>query len=495
MQSDTPPLLTVTQLTQAIKLNLESMFPFIYLQGEISNFKEQSSGHFYFSLKDATAQISAVMFKAEASLLKTPPKGGDHVMIKGEISVYPPKGNYQLIIRELSYVGIGELLQKLEQLKIKLHQKGWFKAIHKKLIPRFPKKIGVITSPTGAVIQDILQILTRRFSGFHLILNPVKVQGEGAAKEIARAIEQFNRYQLVDVLIVGRGGGSLEDLWPFNEEIVAEAIYNSRIPIISAVGHETDHCIADYVADIRAPTPSAAAEIVISEKNQQLEHLKTLRRRIQQAIQNLIQSGHYRLKGFSKHLFITHPHVITEWRMQKLDDLKEDLSNQLKQIITFKKHQLESFTRQTQLLKPSNQIIHLRKHLRDWNGIFSRKMKDLLLQNKKKIQQIEYRLKQQWTYLIGQKKYLFKGKDYRIKNNQLIKDRILSSKQKILHITNILKAVDPKNLLKQGYSILFAEKEVFVINSICKLKKGQKAKLLLSDGEALITINEVNPRE
>ncbi len=199
--------LTVSQLTHAIKLNLESTFPFVHLQGEITNFKLQTSGHLYFSLKDAQAQISAVMFKGEASSLKLLPKAGDQVIVKGELNVYPPKGNYQLIIRELSYVGLGELLQKLELLKIKLHQMGWFKSTRKKPLPKFPKRIGVVTSPTGAVIQDILNILSRRFSGFHLILNPVKVQGEGAAQEIAQAIEQFNRYDLVDVMIVGRGRG------------------------------------------------------------------------------------------------------------------------------------------------------------------------------------------------------------------------------------------------------------------------------------------------
>ena len=261
-----PSPLTVSQLTNAIKLSLESTFPMIYLQGEVTNFKLQSSGHLYFSLKDANAMIGAVMFKGEASALKIMPKAGDQVVVKGELSVYPPKGNYQLVVRELSYVGLGELLLKLEELKIKLHQMGWFKSSHKKPLPRFPKRIGVVTSPTGAVIQDILNVLTRRFSGFHLILYPVKVQGEGAAQEIAQAIEQFNKYQIVDVMIVGRGGGSLEDLWAFNEEIVASAIFHSQIPIISAVGHETDHCIADYVADVRAPTPSAAAEMCDCKK-------------------------------------------------------------------------------------------------------------------------------------------------------------------------------------------------------------------------------------
>lgn len=451
MESDSqrPPLLTVSQLTQAIKLSLESMFPFIYLQGEISNFKLQTSGHLYFSLKDANAQIAAVMFKNEAACLKIPPKAGDHVMVKGELNVYPPKGNYQLIVRELSYVGLGELLQKLEQLKIKLHQKGWFKASRKRPLPRFPKKIGVVTSPTGAVIQDIVHILTRRFSGFHLILNPVKVQGEGAAGEIAQAIEQFNRHELVDVIIVGRGGGSLEDLWAFNEEIVAEAIYNSRIPIISAVGHETDHCIADYVADVRAPTPSAAAEIVIAEKTQQLEHLQTLKKRMQQTVSHLIHRHRHRLEGLSRHPLWTHPHLLIEWRMQKLDDYREALNQRIEQNLRLKTHQLEAHTRQTLALNPITKLAHIRERLNSRQCAL-------------------------W---------------------QQLQHHLLQAKNRLTSCTQLLKAIDPKNLLKQGYSILLAEKEKSVINSIKQMKKGQQAKLLLSDGEALITIQEVHSRE
>jgi exodeoxyribonuclease VII large subunit len=198
-------ILTVSELTTAIKKQLESRFPSISVQGEISNFKEQASGHLYFTLKDATSQISAVLFRGNTRGLTRLPKAGDQVIVKGEINVYPPKGNYQIIIRELQYAGVGELLLKLHELKTKLEAKGWFDKSRKKTLPHMPKTIGVVTSATGAVIQDILHILNRRFSSVHIILSPVKVQGEGAATEIAKAIEQFNKYHLADVLIVGRG--------------------------------------------------------------------------------------------------------------------------------------------------------------------------------------------------------------------------------------------------------------------------------------------------
>ncbi|MCE2983057.1 MAG: exodeoxyribonuclease VII large subunit [Parachlamydia sp.] len=492
MQSnDSPPLLTVTQLTQAIKLNLESMFPFIHLQGEITNLKLQTSGHLYFSLKDANAQISAVLFKNDALILKPFPKPGDHVMVKGEISVYPPKGNYQLIVRELAYLGIGELLLKLEQLKIKLHQKGWFKSTHKKPLPHLPKRIGVVTSQTGAVIQDILHILKRRFSGFHLILNPVKVQGEGAAHEIAQAIEQFNKYQLADVLIVGRGGGSLEDLWAFNEECVAAAIFNSSIPIISAVGHETDHCIADYVADVRAPTPSAAAEIVIAEKKQQLDKLQSLQKNIRQHVVHHVLQNRHRLEGLKRHPLFTHPFSLLEGRMQTMDDFGEELDALFRQRLDYFRHRLKNASCQLVLLKPTQQLLHWRKRTAELEKSFVLAFNAQTSKARKHLQQLNDSLQARWAHRHLQRRHLLDSCCSRERLTQMTLEKIQQMGQRIQHIQQVLQAVDPKNLLKQGYSILFTEKGPFVINSISQLSKGQQAKLLLSDGEALITIKEV----
>jgi exodeoxyribonuclease VII large subunit len=278
------PVLSVSGLTQSIKLLLEGQFKFVSVQGEISNCKLQSSGHLYFSLKDAQSQIGAVMFKGDLASVDSIPKDGDQVIVKGAVNVYAPSGRYQIVVRSMEKAGLGALLLQLEALKAKLKAQGYFDAARKKPLPKFPKTIGVVTSPTGAVIQDILNVLTRRISGFHLILNPVKVQGPGAAQEIASAIDFFNRHQLADVLIVGRGGGSLEDLWAFNEEAVIQAIYNSKIPIVSAVGHETDFTLADFVADVRAPTPSAAAELVVQEKGAELQKLAQMQRGIRQGL-------------------------------------------------------------------------------------------------------------------------------------------------------------------------------------------------------------------
>lgn len=440
-----PPVLTVTQLTNAIKLSLESTFPAIWLQGEISNFKPHSSGHLYFSIKDANAQISAVMFRAQASSVKILPKDGDQIIVMGDINVYPQGGRYQIVVVQMKLLGLGELLLKLEELKIKLHKLGWFKADRKKPLPKFPKRIGVVTSPTGAAIQDMLHILTRRFSGFHLILNPVRVQGEGAAQEIAQAIKQFNQYDMVDVMIVGRGGGSIEDLWAFNEEIVAEAIYNSRIPIISAVGHETDHCIADYVADVRAPTPSAAAEIVIAEKSHQLNHLDQIDRRLRHSLQHLIRTDKQRLFGVTRQPIFTSPYALLGPWIQRLDDIRQELDVAIKYRLSRSRMLLDSMNRQAQTLKPTTQIKHFRQ----------------------KFAQCE--------------------KALRLTMVQLIKQR----KERLQNIASALRSIDPKILLTNGYSILFSEKDNSVIKSVNELIKDQSIKILLSDGKAIATIKEI----
>ncbi len=352
-------ILTISQLTQLIKRSLETGFKEIAVQGEISNLKIQSSGHIYFTLKDDASQLLSVLFRGNALHLSSLPKDGDKVIARGEISVYTPRGQYQLIVRELKLVGIGELLLKFQQLKEELKKRGWFDPSHKKPLPLFPKRIGVITSPTGAVIQDILHILTRRFAGFHLILNPVKVQGEGSAREIAQAIYDFNHYELADVLIIGRGGGSLEDLWSFNEEEVAKAIFDSKIPIISAVGHETDFTLCDFVADVRAPTPSAAAEIVLKEKLTYLTFLENARKQLLKEVLQLLSFKKSRLEDVQKQPVFYSPYTLLGQKMQKLDDKRQDLDYAIKQHIEKKKMQLLFQEKQKLSLHPKKKLSQL----------------------------------------------------------------------------------------------------------------------------------------
>jgi exodeoxyribonuclease VII large subunit len=269
-------VMTITELTRQIKFSLESSFPRVWVEGEISNFKQHTSGHLYFTLKDEGAQLSALMWRSRVANLTFQPEDGMKVIARGSITVYPPRGNYQLDVDQIQPIGLGELQLAFERLKQKLDAEGLFDAGHKKPIPEFPERIGLVTSETGAALQDIRSVLSRRHPSVEVVLAPVRVQGAGAAEEITGAINLLNQLGDIDVLIVGRGGGSLEDLWAFNEEIVARAIYASKIPIISAVGHEIDFSIADFVADYRAPTPSAAAELAVRDRTELLEDIGNL---------------------------------------------------------------------------------------------------------------------------------------------------------------------------------------------------------------------------
>jgi len=278
--------LTVSEVNKYIKdmISRDGILSGLWVKGEISNFKNHYSGHFYFSLKDEKSVLKCVMFRSNASLLPFVPEDGMKVIIRGYVSVFERDGQYQLYAEEIQPDGIGALYIAFEKLKKKLEAEGLFDAAKKKKLPYLPKAIGVVTSSTGAVIRDIINVLSRRFYNFNLKLYPVQVQGEQAAGQIAAAVRRFNELDNVDVIIVARGGGSLEDLWPFNEEIVARSIYESRIPVISAVGHETDFTIADFVADVRAPTPSAAAELVMPERAVVENRLDSLKLRLRNAV-------------------------------------------------------------------------------------------------------------------------------------------------------------------------------------------------------------------
>jgi exodeoxyribonuclease VII large subunit len=282
-------ILTVSELTREIKDILETSFSDIWIEGEISNLKIPPSGHIYFTLKDEFSQIRAVLFRMQARALRFLPEDGMHVICRGRVSLYERRGDYQLILEGMEPKGVGALQLAFLQLKERLQKEGYFEQARKKALPMIPRKIGIVTSPTGAVIRDMLHVIERRFENVHVLLHPVRVQGEGAAIEIANAINYFNAFTDVELIIVARGGGSLEDLWAFNEEKVARAIYLSRIPVISAVGHETDYTISDFVADLRAPTPSAAAELAVRNKREVKGNLDHFRIRMESQIRKILR--------------------------------------------------------------------------------------------------------------------------------------------------------------------------------------------------------------
>ncbi|HSE41057.1 MAG TPA: exodeoxyribonuclease VII large subunit, partial [Acidobacteriota bacterium] len=316
----TKKVYTVSELNTELRFLVESTFPMIWVEGEISNFKPAGSGHWYFSLKDNSSQLRVVMWQSSHRYMKWKPKDGMKVLVHGRITVFEPRGEYQIDIVQIVPHGKGDLFAAFEQLKEKLQKEGLFDQKRKRLIPMLPKKIGIVTSRQGAVIRDILNILNRRYANLHVLLYPAKVQGEEAAPTIVEGIRVLNRFRDIDVLIVARGGGSLEDLWPFNEEVVARAIVASRIPVISAVGHETDTTIADFVADLRAPTPSAAAELVVSKKEELAERLNNCSKHILSSTQRRILHMKHQTQILAQHRALAGlPHKIHTFQ-QRVDD-------------------------------------------------------------------------------------------------------------------------------------------------------------------------------
>ena len=335
--------LTVSQLTKYIKYKLDNDVNLrdVYLKGEISNFKAHTRGHFYFTIKDEGSRINAVMFASSASKVKFTPEDGMKILVTGRISVYEATGGYQIYVNEMMEDGVGNLYVAFEQLKKKLASEGLFDEARKKRIPKIPERVGVITAPTGAAIRDIISTINRRFPLTEVILLPSLVQGEGAKEDIVRQIKRAEDYNL-DVLIVGRGGGSIEDLWAFNEEIVARAISQCPIPVISAVGHEIDFTIADFVADLRAPTPTGAAEIAVPNKTDVINYINQLNLRSRKAVGTILELKKKKLDSIKGHYILNNPLDLYSAKIQKLDYLTENLVKNYKNIIDKEKIKLNN---------------------------------------------------------------------------------------------------------------------------------------------------------
>ena len=335
--------LTVTALTKYLKLkfDVDSNLQKVLLKGEISNFKRHSRGHFYFTLKDEKTQISAIMFASATKNIKFEPTNGMQVIVTGSISLYEPSGTYSITVTKMTEDGVGNLYVAFNQLKEKLNTKGLFSDTHKLPLPKLPKAVAIITSPTGAAVRDMITTIRRRSPNVEIYLYPALVQGEAAAIDIVKRIEQINLEALVDTIIVGRGGGSIEDLWSFNEEVVAEAIFNSKIPIISAVGHETDFTIADFVADMRAPTPTAAAEMVAPNIADVLHFLNQLKSRLNQSLKTQVNFKEVTLARLTNHYIMKNPRTLFESRMNHLSQLEKSLASSLNENVIQRRQQLE----------------------------------------------------------------------------------------------------------------------------------------------------------
>lgn len=377
-------ILTVGQLNLYVKdiFNQIPVFSNIRVRGEISNFKHHASGHMYMSLKDETGVLKAVMFRGSAMGLDFVPENGMQIIAEGRLSVYERDGVYQLYINSMEKDGKGNLHEAFEKLKEKLRIEGLFDEKYKKKIPEFPKRVGIITAATGAAVRDIINILSRRYKNADIILYPVKVQGEGAAENIAEAIEYFNLEMKADVLIVGRGGGSIEDLWAFNEEIVARAIFKSGIPVISAVGHETDFTISDLVADLRAPTPSAAAELAVPSSDELVEKLAMYRERVHTAVRKNIQSKRHGLVYYSDKQVMKNPFMKVNEKGMQLDHVYRLFEKTVENNLNQKKQSLGIMVSKLESLSPLDTLSRGFALVKDEKGNLIRSVKNISKDNR-----------------------------------------------------------------------------------------------------------------
>jgi len=352
MEFPSRQILTVSELTHEIKTLLEANLYYVWVEGEVSNLRSPISGHIYLTLKDDGAQIKVVIFKGQARFMKFKPVDGLHVICRGMVNVYKERGEYQLILDYIEPKGLGALQLALEQLKGKLAREGFFEAMRKRPLPPFPKKIGIVTSPTGAAVRDILKVFERRFADIGVLIYPVRVQGIESAREVSEGIKELNMVPGIDVIIIARGGGSQEDLWAFNEEIVARAIFNSKIPVVSAVGHEIDFTIADMVADLRASTPSAAAEMVIRSKEELKERLTAILFQLRSGLRNIIADKRIFLHRLERGL-IDPSRRLKEIRL-RLGDMTDRLALSMSHSLEMIKKDCRHIAERLNILSPLN---------------------------------------------------------------------------------------------------------------------------------------------
>lgn len=438
--------LTVNALTKYIKRKFDAdpHLQDVMVKGEISNFKQHSSGHMYFTLKDEKARILAVMFSSSNRSMKFLPENGMKVLLRGDLSVYEPSGQYQIYVKEMQPDGVGDLYLAFEQLKEKLAKEGLFAPEYKKVIPKFPKNIGVVTSPTGAAIRDVITTLKRRYPVADILIFPAIVQGAQAAPSIVKAINIANEQNAVDVLIIGRGGGSIEELWAFNEEAVARAIFHSRIPIISAVGHETDITIADFVADLRAPTPTGAAEMAVPHIEDLTERILDRQSRVIRALKEQMNLQNERLSRIQKSYAFRFPQKLYEQKLEQVDKWTEQLERGARKLYERKVERSEGLNKRLQRSHP-NEIAQKAKEKQE-------KTEKLL------------------TRAIG---------------------NIFSTKEKdFSRLISTLEALSPLKIMDRGYSLVYTDQEN-LIKSVKQINQNEQIKVRVSDGAFNCKVTEI----
>mgnify|MGYP005850281613 CR=1 FL=1 len=430
--------ITVTALTKYIKrkFTVDPHLQNVWIKGELSNFKTHSRGHMYFTVKDEKAKIQGVMFAGDNRSLKFSPENGMKVLLRGEISVYEPSGNYQIYVREMQPDGIGNLYLAYEELKKRLEVEGLFSSVHKKEIPNFPQYIGVITSPTGAAIRDILTTIKRRYPIANVILIPALVQGPNAVPSIVKAIQKANSLGYLETLIVGRGGGSIEELWAFNEEAVAREIFLSTIPIISAVGHETDFTIADFVADMRAPTPTGAAELVVPHMVEIQERLSQRKTRLLRVMKEIVSSESERLKNIQNSYAFRYPKNLYDQKQQQFDRVIDRFEKEGQRTVERKNDKLNHLFLRLQRNNPAEQLTKAKER-----------------------------------------------HNQQIRSLQKVMTSQLKEKRLLFHSTiSKLQALSPLKIMERGYSLVY-NKDENLVKSVRDTQPGESVKVQLQDGQ------------
>ena len=431
---NTQEIISVSEINRRAKSILEENFPFVWIQGEVSNFFSAASGHWYFSLKDESSEIRCAMFANKSHRITFEPKNGDHLVLNGTLSIFEGRGQYQIIVEHIELAGEGALLKAFEELKKKLLTEGLFDDSLKKKLPSYPRSIAVVTSPDGAVIQDIINVLSRRSPFFNLTVVPTLVQGEKAAPLICEALNKASNLENIDLIILARGGGSIEDLWAFNNEEVARAIVNCPIPLVSAVGHETDFTISDFVADIRAPTPSIAAEIISQPYSELKETLEGYQSYLLKSVESQFDSQRTRITNLIKR--IRHPGDKLREIGQKVDYLETALIQEMHQKVSFKKNQLNLTQLSLQQNSPQNKV------------------------------------KEAKVYLQNASKDLLKAFQLKIERKRKLLGELVAT----------IEAVSPLSVLARGYSIISTEPEGKILSSSNQVKIGQTISAVLNKG-------------
>jgi len=476
----------VSEITERVGELLEGEFPDVWIEGEVSNLHAAQSGHLYFTLKDARAQLRCVCFRDQVRGLKFRPEDGLHITVRGSLGVYEARGEYQLYVSHIEPVGLGALQLAFEQLKKKLESEGLFDEARKRPLPVLPRCIGVVTSPSGAAIQDILRVLKRRFANVHVQLYPVKVQGDGAAADIAAGLRHFSRARFADVVILARGGGSLEDLWAFNEEVVARAIVASEIPVITGVGHETDFTIADFVADLRAPTPSAAAEIVVRSRQEFERHIAEHQRRLAHHIRYLLSERRHRVRDLQTHRGFRQLEALVRQRRQQVDDLSGLLGNALRMRLTASRQRLTRAGTRIASFDLRRRAEILRRRIDQQRQSLRAALERLVTRKQRRFTAANVRFAR--IDLRARVAKLRSALDERSNALRVSTDRALIARRRRYEAIEVqLRERNPENLLQRGYAIVY-DASGRVLHAADQVDIGEGISVRLARGQVDATV-------